>query len=127
MNFREQFLIKITEERGRQIRKWGDKPVRLMRPERVDLSGDILCMALGVPTESAAKSACDVPHPDAADILLEEVVEAIVAIHKFSQSGLVEDGEAAIAELVQVGALSSKIAETIHEVKDQRAEVREVV
>lgn len=123
MSFREQFLIKITEERGRQIRKWGDDPVRLMRPERVGLSGDILCMTLGVPTESSAKSACDIPHPDAADILLEEVVEAIVAIHKFSQSGSVEDGDAAIVELVQVGALASKIAETLHEVKNRRVEV----
>lgn len=109
---REDFLQTIRDERDAQIRKWGDRPMRLLRNERLILSSaDNLCQVLGIPTEDEAKARCDEPQIDAIDVLLEEAVEAFAALHAYQRG---ETGsEPAVKELTQVAAVCSKIVETI--------------
>lgn len=109
---REDFLQAIRDERTAQIHKWGDRPMRLLRNERLIIdSSDSLCRVLGIPTEDEAKARCDEPQIDAIDVLLEEVVEAFVALHAYQRGDT--NAAPAMKELTQVAAVCAKIVETI--------------
>lgn len=121
------FIDMMHAERRRQIAKWGDNTPPLMPPSMRGLSNDVLCRALGVPTEAEAKAKCDNHNGDIsmAAVMLEEQVEALCAGNQYALRVDVGIGEemtqadinaaacALVEELVQVATTAAKAATPI--------------
>lgn len=121
------FIDLMHAERRRQIEKWGDKTPPLMPPSMRGLPNDVVCRALGVPTEAEAKAKCDNHGGDIsmAAVMLEEQVETLCAGNQYAlrlDAGIGEemtqaDIDAAacalVEELVQVATVAAKAATPI--------------
>jgi hypothetical protein len=121
------FIDLMHAERRRQIEKWGDNTPPMMPPSMRGLPNDVLCRALGVPTEAEAKAKCDNHGGDIsmAAVLLEEQVEALCAGNQYAlrvDAGVGEEMTqddinaaacALVEELVQVATTAAKAATPI--------------
>lgn len=121
------FIDLMHAERRRQIEKWGDKTPPLMPPSMRGLPNDVVCRALGVPTEAEAKAKCDNHGGDIsmAAVMLEEQVEALCAGNQYAlrvDAGVGEEMTQAdinaaacalVEELVQVATTAAKAATPI--------------
>lgn len=121
------FIDLMHAERRRQIEKWGDNTPPMMPPSMRGLSNDVLCRALGLPTEAEAKARCDNHGGDIsmAAVLLEEQVEALCAGNQYAlrldagvgdevtQDDINAAACALVEELVQVATTAAKAATPI--------------
>ena len=121
------FIDMMHAERRRQIEKWGDQTPPLMPPSMRGLPNEVVCRALGVPTEAEAKAKCDNHGGDIsmAAVMLEEHIEALCAGNQYAlrlDAGVGEemtqaDIDAAacalVEELVQVATVAAKAATPI--------------
>lgn len=121
----ERVLALIAEERHRQDRKWGDQshpnvhPSILTRGDADSPTTKYAALFYEIPTALRAKfrtgKAAQAGECTWADILIEEVAEAIEAatIHDL---GLLNDGRQALRdELIQVAAVATQWAEKLDE------------
>lgn len=121
------FIDLMHAERRRQIEKWGDNTPPIMPPSMRGLPNDVVCRALGVPTEAEAKAKCDNHGGDIsmAAVMLEEQVEALCAGNQYAlrvDAGVGEEMTQAdinaaacalVEELVQVATTAAKAATPI--------------
>lgn len=121
------FIDLMHAERRRQIAKWGDQTPPLTPPSMRGLPNDVLCRALGIPTEREAKARCDNHNGDIsmAAVMLEEQIEALCASNQYTlrveadadeevtQQDIAEAACAVVEELVQVATVAAKAATPI--------------